>query len=220
MTGNNLKYKKIILILTVLLGWIGLAALLIFAVLRGTDEGISLITSLGRHYSYFTIWINTLIAIALTFHWLKPDSKINKLFIKPPINMALALYILIVAIIFSLLLRHTSRAEGLELIADRLLHDVVPILYIILWLFFLRGPGLKWYHLLWWLGLPLYYLFYILVRGYFINAYPYYFLRVSELGYAQVFKNAGGILLAFLLISLLLYAVNNMAEYFLQKSKR
>ena len=59
-----------------------------------------------------------------------------------------------------------------------------------------------------WLIYLLAYCAYLLLRGYLIGAYPYDFIDVGELGYPQMFINAGMVVLGFTLLSLLVVAVD------------
>ena len=211
----NISLKKSLLIFTAIIAWFAIVIQGYFSVQRSYSNGLSTIQGVIHFLSYFTIWINALIAFLLTSCWLKPNSKLSIWFQKPSVNTAVALYILIVAIIYSLLLRNTWNPKGMELIADHILHDLIPALYIIQWIFYFRGPGLHQKHLFYWLILPLIYLIYVLVRGAWVGAYPYPFLKVSALGYQKVLINSGVILIGFILVSLVLFAV----DYLLQKRK-
>ena len=56
------------------------------------------------------------------------------LFLSAMVTLALAAYIAIVGIGYSLLLRHTWDPEGLQKVADILLHDAVPVMFVGCWL--------------------------------------------------------------------------------------
>jgi hypothetical protein len=53
------------------------------------------------------------------------------------------------------------------------------------------------------MGYPSAYFGYLLVRGEVTGAYPYFFIDVSRLGYAQVLANAVGFSLLFLVLAAL-----------------
>jgi hypothetical protein len=55
---------------------------------------------------------------------------------------------------------------------------------------------------------PLVYFAYSLLRGHLLAVYPYPFIDVEKLGYPQVFINAGGLLAGFVVIALLLIALD------------
>jgi len=93
-------------------------------------------------------------------------------------------------------------------VADELLHDVMPVLFVIYWWFCVPKGTLQWRNLWPWLLYPLVYFIYALVRGYFVGSYPYPFIEVDTLGYPQVFSNAVMVLVAFVVISLVVIAVD------------
>jgi hypothetical protein len=63
-------------------------------------------------------------------------------------------YIAIVGIVYSLLLRHIWNPQGWQIVADVLLHDLIPLLYVAYWVIFVRKSSLLWKHAVWWLAYP------------------------------------------------------------------
>lgn len=90
----------------------------------------------------------------------------------------------------------------MQKIADELLHVIVPLLFVVYWFLF-AAKDLQWKHSFYWLLYPAVYLAYALFRGATENFYPYPFIDVNRLGYGPVFRNATGMLLAFVLLGLL-----------------
>jgi hypothetical protein len=66
------------------------------------------------------------------------------------------------------------------------------------WYLVAQWGRLAWQDMLQWLGFPAGYLAYCLLRGPLVHWYPYPFLNVPKLGYAQVLSNSGLVLLCFL----------------------
>lgn len=147
--------------------------------------------------SYFTIESNLLIAIGLTVIILLPKTKINRFFSKISTASALAVYIFIVSLVYNLVLRPFWHPKTAYQPDDELLHLVVPIMYILYWLFFLPKQGLEWKQLPGWLLFPALYLVYILIRGALSGFYPYFFLDVKSYGYLQVLLNSAVLLVVF-----------------------
>ena len=52
------------------------------------------------------------------------------------------------------------------------------------------------------------YFIYALLRGHLLGAYAYPFIDVAVLGYPQVLANAGGILVGFVLVGLLIIGLD------------
>jgi hypothetical protein len=125
---------------------------------------------------------------------------------------ALPFYITIVGIVYSLVLRDLWNPQGLQKLADLLLHDVIPVVYLIFWLRFVPKGVLRWKDALQWLGFPAVYCAYSLVRGALTGWYPYPFIDAAQLGYAAVARNAILLLVAFLKIGLVLVALGQWLD--------
>ncbi len=210
MKKNAALAKKISMGIIAIIGWYALGLQLYVMIDKMTTNGYGLTETIANFFSYFTILTNLLVAISLTLSLLAPASVPGRFFGSPFTQSAIAVYILIVGIIYSIALRKTWNPEGLQLIADRLLHDAVPLLYFIFWILFVPGKLLQWKDPVSWLIYPLIYLVYILVRGSATGWYPYPFLNISELGYGKVILNIGLIGLAFLVVGVLLVTINRL----------
>ncbi|EQD26009.1 conserved hypothetical protein, membrane [mine drainage metagenome] len=118
--------------------------------------------------------------------------------------------IALVGLTYSLLLRALWQPQGAQWLADTLLHDVVPLLYLLLWAWVVPRAALRGSSALRWALYPLAYLVYALLRGAWLGRYPYPFIDVAQLGYARVALNAAGMLIVFLLIAAGLIALNRL----------
>ena len=86
-----------------------------------------------------------------------------------------------------------SRARAFHLLADKLLHVVVPLFALVAWVAFgPRGRATR-AGLLPFLVVPIFWMAYTLVRGAFVDRYPYPFIHVDLHGYAVVALNAVGV---------------------------
>lgn len=110
------------------------------------------------------------------------------------------LAIMLVGIINFLLLRGLRFAlTDADRLADFLLNVATPILAPIYWLEFAKKGALRYHHALIWALLPIAYLIYALVRGGVEGVYPYPFIDVGEIGWAQMLINSASIGVVFLL---------------------
>lgn len=162
--------------------------------------------------SYFTILCNSLIAISLSFSTFFPKTKLGIFFSNLSVKTAIALYIFIVFVVYNTVLRGIWKPTGWQLFLDNMLHVLIPILYILYWLFFVTKGKLNWKNGFYWLLFPLIYLIYSLIRGSVVNWYPYPFLNASKLGYGQVSINIIIMLFVFLISGSVLIAINNKFE--------
>ena len=193
-----------------ILGWVALV-LQYALVLAGTSGADSFTRSIN-FFSYFTILVNILAALALTLPWLAPQSAPGKFFSSPTVRTAIAAYIIIVMTIVYFVLRHLTILQGWDFVADLLLHYVMPVLFVIDWLFLVRKQTLKVSHTLGWLAFPVVYLIWTFIHGAYSGFYPYPFLNNSELGIARVLLNEAGLLVIFLVLGFILVTGGRMLD--------
>ncbi|WP_053149397.1 Pr6Pr family membrane protein [Pseudomonas sp. P97.38] len=187
---------------TALLAWVGLSIQLYLILLGRWELGASLLGGLVNCFSFFTVLTNTLVAVVLTWEQTPRPSAVRRWFLRPAVRSGIAASIALVSLAYNLLLRHLWQPEGWQFVVDELLHDVVPLLYLIYWWQWVPKGSLRLGHIGLWILYPLVYFAYILLRGNLLAAYPYPFIDVANLGYPQVFINAGGILAGFVVIAL------------------
>lgn len=185
-----------------LAGWVGLAIqqYLIFYSRWSTDA--SLLGGLVNFFSFFTVLTNTLVVVVLSYAVVDRDSAAKRFFLAPRVSSAIVASIVLVSLAYNLLLRHLWQPEGFQFIADELLHDVMPLLFVVYWWRCVPKGTLQCKHIGLWVLYPLVYFAYVLLRGDLLGQYQYPFFDVGTLGYPQVFVNAGGILAGFVLIAL------------------
>jgi hypothetical protein len=197
--------KKTGAIIVSLTAWFALVLQLYLLIKNAPANGLTNLQATSRFFSYFTILTNLIVALSLTLV-LAGNGGISLFFSRLSVQTAIAVYIFIVGLSYNILLRHLWKPQGLQLVADELLHVAVPLLYVLHWIFCVTKKPLPWKHLLAWLLYPFFYLVYILLRASFDGFYPYYFINVTELGYAGVLRNALGLMIAFVITSILFIA--------------
>ncbi|CAI8839840.1 Pr6Pr family membrane protein [Pseudomonas sp. IT-P2] len=190
------------------LGWAGLVIQLYLIFFARLSVGASLLGGLVSFFSYFTVLTNTLVAVVLTCAVTERESAARRWFLQPWVSSGITVSIAVVGLAYSILLRHLWHPQGWQFIADELLHDVMPLLFLAYWWLCVPKGSLRLKHLPLWLIYPLVYFAYALLRGHLLGAYAYPFIDVALLGYPQVFVNAGGILLGFVLIALLVIGID------------
>ncbi len=184
------------------LGWTGLAIQLYLVLIARWADDASLIGGLVRFFSFFTVWTNTLVAVALTCALMNRDSPAQRFFRLPVVCGGIAASIVLVGLAYNLLLRHLWHPQGWQWIADVLLHDVMPLAFVLYWWLYVPKGGLRFRHVIFWMLYPAAYFSYVLLRGSYIGDYMYPFINVGNIGYVEAFTNAGGILLGFIVIAL------------------
>jgi hypothetical protein len=198
---NRGNAATIYMALTALLGWFGLIAQL-YLVLTDHEAGRTIPGVLVQFISYFTVICNLLVSISLTAILLNPSPK--SFFSRNTILMAIALYILIVGIVFNTVLRYLLALTGLAFWVNEIMHVFIPALYTIFWIWLVPKGGLHWNSFLPWLWVPFLYLVYVLIRGAVCGLYPYPFMDAGKYGYGHVALSSFIIMLAFVGFGLLL----------------
>jgi hypothetical protein len=201
-----------------LLGWAALAAQLYLIVTLRFAQGASFIGGIVNFLSFFTILTNLLAACALTLPWVArtppaADFKAGyktPFLARPGVLTGIATSIALVGIVYSLLLRQLWQPQGLQWVANELLHDVMPIVFLLYWWLFVPPGRLRGRDIVNWAAYPVLYFVYALLRGAWFGPYPYPFIDVGVLGYARVATNAMLVLLAFVTLASVLVGLDQV----------
>ena len=197
-------------------GWFALLLQFYLIVSNAAVNGFPLFGAVIKFFSYFTILTNILVAWSLTACLLKPQSTFGKFFSRSSVKAAIADYIIIVGLVYNIILSKLWDPQGLQLVADVLLHQAIPVLYVLYWLVFVPKGYTKWTQIFRWLIYPFIYLLYILVRGGYTGHFPYPFLDVNQLGIERVAQYCGIIMAGFIAVGILLL----IAERLMKKQKK
>lgn len=194
-----------------LVGWSALAAQLYLSLRMGLANGNGVARSLVIYVGYFTILTNALVASALTAAAITRGASapagLAAFFTRPGVATAIAVYIAVVGITYSLLLRHIWEPQGLQWIVDVALHDLMPVVFLAYWWFAVPTHLARWADIPLWLAYPTGYFVYSMAAGGLLGRYPYPFLDVGELGYGRVLVNGIGMLTGFVVVAAVLVAV-------------
>ena len=189
--------RDLIILITALLGFVAVSIQFYFSFNRHMADGKSALYAINHFFSYFTILINTSVALMLGSAVVFKKSKLSLWFLNPNVNGAFCLYILVVGIIYYVLLNNTWKPIGAEYFASHTLHGFVPTMYTFIWYKYLRTSVLKFLDPLKWLVFPLVYFIYLLIRGTVVEKYPYFFVDPTKIGYVGVALYSIGILVFF-----------------------
>jgi len=183
----------------------------LFVTLHSTIEhGNGIVGGLVSFLGYFTILTNLLVCISLTIPLVAPASAPGGFFARSDVTAGVATSIAFVGLAYYFLLRNTWNPQGLQLLADILLHYVMPVFFLIYWWFNFPKGALRWFYPVIWGLYPTVYLIYVLIRGSIIGNYPYGFIDPHAIGYQQTMVNAFGLLLAFVALGQVLVVLGRM----------
>jgi hypothetical protein len=184
-----------------LLAWFGLLLQLWLLLGRFMADGSGVLNGLWRYFSFFTILSNiaaaTVSSRAVMIGADLPSARTSR------VELAAISSIAMVGITYGLLLRGLIKLEGWHLVADHLLHDLNPLLFVLFWLLRPRAD-LTWRDAFWALPMPSLYCIYALSRGPIDGFYAYFFLNPQHMTIAQLAGSIAAFAVAFLAMGFLL----------------
>ena len=205
--------KTIFALLIVLSVLFALSLQFSYIVETAKDNNITRLQAAGRFFLFFTVLTHLLLALSLLAITLIPSSSFGKFFSTASSSASIAVYIFFVGLIYNLLLRDLWKPQGWQLVANELLHLVIPVLYVLFWFLYSAKSSLQWKDSIIWLIYPFAYLCYMLIFGAAEEFYPYPFLNANDLGYSKIFLNAGGLLVVLVLLGLSFIAIGRLQKH-------
>ena len=170
---------------------------------NGKTVGEGIVVFLG----YFTVLTNLFVALTATLPIITGSGRLGRWFGKPMVLGSAVTSILMVGISYHFLLRNVWQPQGLQLLADTVLHYGVSILAFAYWLIFPPRSKLGVLAPLAWCLYPMVYFVYVFARGELLGSYPYYFIDVTKLGYGKAMSNSFGLLVSFIVLGAAVLAV-------------
>src|SRR5882762_1016253 len=140
-TGYSTSGRSLVLGIGAILEWL---AILLQFYLHIQNREASASETVIRFFSYFTIQCNLIIACCYTVNLLSPLSATGRFFSRPSTQTAIALYIIVVGLVYNIILRSLWAPQGLQYIVDLLLHTLLPLLFTVYWLLFVPKASLTW----------------------------------------------------------------------------
>ena len=195
-------------IMCALIAWVVLFSRFIDMLIIGDYSSIA--ETLFVYFGYFTVWTNILIALAFTAPLLNPDRKLSNFFMRPAVRAALASYIFMVSVVYHMVIAPYWDPQGFTWLTAAGLNTVMPILYIVDWLFFAEKRPTFYQHLPYWLIYPAVYGATTIIIGLLTTVYPYPFLNVTELGIGNVLLNMLGLVAVFAVVGPIFIAVAHL----------
>ncbi len=166
--------------------------------LQGGEYGGLAGTSL-IFFGYFTILTNILVAMAFSVSFLKTGGTFERFFQKQSVRASIALYILVVCIVYYSLLAQIHETEGVSAILNLFLHFILPVLYLMDWVFFAPKGEMSYQSLPFWVVYPFVYGIGVIIQGALTGFYPYPFLNIAEIGFGAVVINMFGFMCVYAL---------------------
>lgn len=159
-------------------------------------------------FSYFTILSNLMVALALTAPAVAPNSRPGRWAQSEGVRAAVAMYIVVVGVTYHFLLAGIWDPQGWSLLANTLLHYVMPVAFVVDWLAFTPKGRLRWVDPAKWLVVVLVYGGWTLLHGKLSGWWPYWFVDVDTLGLSKAMVYFAGLLVFFLIVGLIVVAID------------
>lgn len=212
---NNKLSSTLFITVGAVLGWFAVVLQFWLMMVNRTKP---LPEAILQFFSYFTILTNIIVSLYYTL-MLSP-AKRNSWIGRATTATAIAVYILVVGVVYNLVLRQLWAPQGWQKAVDELLHSVNPLYFLLYWLVFVPKSNLKWKNVFPWLVYPFVYCVYILIRGALTDLYPYPFIDAAQLGIGVVLLNCTVLFVVFLGLSLLFVGIAKALTARRQKHKR
>jgi hypothetical protein len=149
-------------------------------------------------FCYFTVQSNLLVAAASLLLALRLERH-SMLF--RVLRLSGLVGITVTFLVYHGVLAGLQELTGAAWVADQLVHTVSPLLCVGGWLLFGPRGAIDRTVLLWSLAFPACWSVFALIRGHFIDFYPYPFIDPRDHGYLRVAVNCVLVLLVFLAVS-------------------
>lgn len=117
------------------------------------------------YFGVFTVLTNLLVGLALTAPVVAPRSRVGRVLARNHAVTGIAADVLLVGVAYAVFLAPTLDPEGLQLVADLVLHYVVPALFTTYWWFLVPKGELSAGSVLAWAVYPFGYLLYTFLMG-------------------------------------------------------
>lgn len=181
--------------------WMGLALQLHLLIASFVAEGRGVGEAVWRYFAFFTLLTNFFAALVVT-SWMIPRPP------GPRVLATAAANVFLVGAVYHGALAQLWDPQGLQLLADRLVHTATPVLFTLLWLVHAPRRTLEWRDTIWMMVYPTCYFFYALGRGAIDGFYPYWFLDLPKLGPERMVVSGAVLVTSFAAVSLAFVAIN------------
>lgn len=182
-----------------------LTAVALFAIVR--DSSVDPTFSYSNYFSYFTVLSNVGTVVVLAVGGLLDPQGLRWQLVRG----AVTLYMVITGIIYAVLL------SGIEVgihgqWTNDVVHRIMPVVILLDWVLVPARRRISEAQSLVWLAFPLVYGIYTLIRGPFVDWYPYPFLDPRGQGYVALLIGLVVLTTAFVLMALAVNAVGRLGS--------
>jgi hypothetical protein len=205
--------KNNLALIFAILSWAALSLELYVMINESVQAGGTAGSAISSYFCYFTILTNLFVAFVFTAPLFKNNkTKFWGFFNNHNVISSATCAVIVVGLVFHFMLRNLNHLEGLQLIVDRYLHYITPVLAIIFWAVMVPAKQLQFPAIAKWLLYPIAYFGYILIRGAILHHYPYGFVDVDKIGMAATLKNSAGLFGLYIFLSAIFVSINRLRK--------
>lgn len=157
--------------------------------------------------SYFTNLSNIIVAIVFTMLARNPDRGGG---VWHAVRMDSLVMISITGLIYAIVLAPDAQVEGLDIIVNALKHYIVPVTTVALWLIVGPRRQVTFASVFTAIVIPITWAAFTLIRGHFIEKYPYDFLNVVAYGLPAVLTNIAGVASLGIVLGLVFWMIDRL----------
>ncbi len=194
-----MNLRRSISIVTAATAWSALLLQLTLVIGKMTSEGATVAAAIWRFFGFFTILSNIAVAVVATMMVVMKPNAVTRL--------ATVSAIAFVGIVYSVALRATWQPTGWQAVADHMLHDATPVLFVVAWLSSEHGT-LHWRDAAWAIVAPVAYCIYALIRGANDGWYAYWFLDPTQLDGVRMVASIAALSVSFIILALVFIAID------------
>jgi hypothetical protein len=118
--------------------------------------------------------------------------------------------IAITGLIYAIVLAPDAQVEGLDIIVNALKHYIVPVTTVALWLIVGPRRQVTFASVFTAIVIPITWAAFTLIRGHFIEKYPYDFLNVVAYGLPAVLTNIAGVAALGIVLGLIFWVIERL----------
>ncbi|MDW8758542.1 Pr6Pr family membrane protein [Streptococcus suis] len=190
----------------------------LLAVLAITGTALEIIKYGIGMLMYYTVQSNLLVsvfAVYMVYAMYKGLDLQSAKFLR--LKAAVTMSIMITCVVYHFML--APLVDDFCRVENLLCHYIVPLYFLLDTLLVDRQGQYKWFDPIWWTTLPLFYMVFALINGFFIkipipdakdSPFAYFFLNVPKYGWSYVLTYAGTIFVAYLICGFMLAGVKSL----------
>lgn len=204
------KFGRSLAALIAMIGWWALIADVMLTLKEPSWRGAHVWDAVWYLSGYFTMLTNFFVAVVMTALSFNAWPRFA-----PSLAPALAflmVYIVAVGLLYDILLSGRWHPVGWAKTVDDTLHNTIPVMTFVFWVFWAPKSGLRYWQALYWLVYPLVYFVVTMVRGATSGWYPYPFLDVRRIGIEHVLLNSMALSTCLLIAGFSLIALTRSIE--------